>query len=144
MKSLTRYSVFLQSRGQICLLSRIVMKLVSPQGRFSSALLSKICISKVQSSSLHVQASPGPHCISVETGPWESVQLMSGYCYCWPVSFASEPRVHLFHMTRTQRTGLVPERFYLVTPSLCFLSPHLSADGAGGRGNQKLIVGLTS
>ena len=41
MKSLTRYSVFLQSRGQICLLSRIVMKLVSPQGRFSSSSLIK-------------------------------------------------------------------------------------------------------
>ena len=41
IKSLTRYSVFLQSRGQICLLSRIVMKLVSPQGRFSSSPLIK-------------------------------------------------------------------------------------------------------
>lgn len=45
IKSLTRYSVFLQSRGQICLLSRIVMKLVSPQGRFSSSpLIKDLCL----------------------------------------------------------------------------------------------------
>lgn len=132
MKSLRRYSICLQSRGQICLFSTIVMiTSLSRAGLIS--LLSKTGISEALISSLHVQASLGCHCVTLwksGLGETSASYVTLTTAYCCPLSFVSDPRVQSFHIHRTQKMVLVPKRLYLVTLNLHI--PSLLTPPAGG------------
>lgn len=144
IKSLRRYSICLQSRGQICLFSRIAMiTSLSRAGLISP--LSKIGISKTWISSLHVQASFGCHCITLwklGLGETSTSYLMLTTAYCCPLSFVFDLGVQSFHIHKRQKMALVPEKFYVVTLSLrisSLLTPQQVGE-RGQSGDQRLIM----